>query len=104
MKAVEDTIARYSDTPFNVAQALLPAAIDASIHLDCLYFLLQREPDVLQKLISPLPAAAVAVAMDSSNNGDGDEGNGGDSNVLITGTVHSSKKQKREQNCDVVTE
>jgi hypothetical protein len=96
MEVVDDTLVRYSETPVNVAEALLPAAIDANIHLDCLYFLLRREPDVLQKLLLPLPPTAVA--MDSSNNGDGDgdEGNDGDSNVLITGTVHSSKEQKRE--------
>jgi hypothetical protein len=97
MEVVENALVRCSDTPVNVAEALLPAAIDANIHLDCLYFLLRIEPDALQKLLSPLPVAAVA--MDSSNNGDGDEGNDGDSNVLIatiTGTVHSSKKQKKE--------
>jgi hypothetical protein len=60
MEAVEDTLIRFysssDDTSsLNVADALLLAAIDENVHLDCVYFLLRRQPDVLQKLLSPLP-------------------------------------------------
>ena len=45
---VEETLARYSPTtPINITYALLLAAIDERIHLDCVYFLLRRVPDVL---------------------------------------------------------
>jgi hypothetical protein len=57
MEVVEDTLIRcYSssdDTPsLNIEDALILAAIDRYIHLDCVYFLLRREPDILQKLLS----------------------------------------------------
>jgi hypothetical protein len=63
MKVVEDTLIRYSSSsastnkpqPLNVAEALLFAAIDEDVHLDCVYFLLRRHPFVLQELLSPLP-------------------------------------------------
>jgi len=48
-EVVEKTL---SDTPCNTSEALLSAVIDERIHLDCLYFLLRREPDVLMKLLS----------------------------------------------------
>jgi hypothetical protein len=68
MKVVEDTLMRYSDTPINVVEALIMSAIDESVHLDCVYFLLRREPDVLQKLLSSTqPAVAVAAAAIASS-------------------------------------
>jgi hypothetical protein len=54
---------RYSDTPINTVEALVMSAIDETVRLDCVYFLLRREPDVLQKLLSSTqPAVAVAAA------------------------------------------
>jgi len=52
MKAIEDTLIRYSDTPINIVEALVMAAIDENIHLDGVYFLIRRQPDILQKLLS----------------------------------------------------
>jgi hypothetical protein len=56
MKIIEDTYIRcYSsadDTPpLNVVEALMTAAIDDYVHLDCVYFLLRRQPYILQKLL-----------------------------------------------------
>jgi hypothetical protein len=64
MKVIEETISRcYSSssssssdnsTPpptLNIVEALITAAIDENIHLDCINFLLRREPDILQKLL-----------------------------------------------------
>jgi hypothetical protein len=68
MEAVEGTLIRYSDTPVNIVEALVMAAIDENIHLDCVYFLIRREPDVLQKLLSSTPN-------DATGNGNGN-GNG----------------------------
>jgi hypothetical protein len=98
LKVVEDTLVRYSSSsnnkpPLNITEALMTAVIDDNVHLDCAYFLLRREPDVLQKLLSlTTPAAAT---MDSYNNNN-DEGNDGNSNVLVTRTMDSSNNQKRE--------
>ncbi|OEU10899.1 hypothetical protein FRACYDRAFT_246774 [Fragilariopsis cylindrus CCMP1102] len=36
--------------PYNVVDALVTAAIDENIHLDCVYLLMRRQPDVLVKL------------------------------------------------------
>ena len=45
---VEETLNRYSNTtPLNMHNAFMLAAIDDRIHLDCLYFLTRRHPDVM---------------------------------------------------------
>jgi hypothetical protein len=76
MQVIEDTIICYSSSgntpPLSIAKALVISATDKNIHLDCVYFLLWREPDVLQKLLSSTPVA-VAGVMDNSNNVDDDD-------------------------------
>ncbi|OEU17925.1 hypothetical protein FRACYDRAFT_238355 [Fragilariopsis cylindrus CCMP1102] len=55
MRVVEDTLIRSSSpsssadnsTQLNVVEAILTAAMDENIHLDCVYFLFRRHPDVL---------------------------------------------------------
>ena len=42
-----------SDMKLNSEDALVSAILDDTIHLDCVYFLLRRKPDILQKLLSP---------------------------------------------------
>jgi hypothetical protein len=87
------------------------AAIDEHIHLDCVYFLIRRQPDVLQNLLSstPTPPAKVAVEPNNGNNGDGDRdeegGDDGDrTNVFVSSTMHStSKKRKREYDLPVTS-
>ena len=49
-KVVEDTLIQYSSSsdnspPLNVVNALITATINENLHLDCIYFLFQREPD-----------------------------------------------------------
>ena len=63
-KIIEDTLARYysSSTPINSADALLSAAIDETVHLDGVYFLLRREPDMLHKLLSSSPSASTSTS------------------------------------------
>jgi hypothetical protein len=112
MKVVDDTLIRYSsssdndndnDTPsLNIVDALITAAIDEKVHLDCVYFLLRREPDVLKKLLSSTPAVVVVVGSNNNNHDDDDddgggggEGNDGNNNLLVTGSMNSSKKRKR---------
>merc|ERR1712032_44200 len=49
---VEEVLARYSLTiPINSTDALLLAAINERIHLDCVYFLLRRAPDALIRMV-----------------------------------------------------
>merc|ERR1711971_894691 len=51
---VEETLARYSTaTPINSKDALLLAAIDERIHLDGVYFVWRRQPDVLTRMLPP---------------------------------------------------
>jgi hypothetical protein len=54
---------------FDVVDALITATIDdENIHLDCVYFLLRSQPDVLQNLLSLTAAAAAAVAVMEDEN------------------------------------
>ncbi|OEU18796.1 hypothetical protein FRACYDRAFT_237076 [Fragilariopsis cylindrus CCMP1102] len=67
MKMIEDTFIRcYSSSddtpPLNVVEALMTAAVDEDIHLDCVYFLLRRQPDILQKLLSSASITTIATA------------------------------------------
>jgi hypothetical protein len=43
---------------YNIVDALVTAAIDEDIHLDCVYFLLRRHPDVLHKLLLSSPSSS----------------------------------------------
>ena len=61
-KIIEDTLARYSSTPINSADALLSAAFDETVHLDGVYFLLRRDPDMLHKLLSSSPSASTSTS------------------------------------------
>jgi hypothetical protein len=104
MEVVEETLIRSSssdDTPINITQALLSAAIDENVHLDCVYFLLRRQPDVLVKLLSSTPVAAAA-ATESNNNNDGNEGGDGNSNVSVTRTLNSKKNGRDNYSCATV--
>jgi len=50
MNDVCDVLARYADTtPINASEASLFAAANENSHLDCLYFLFQREPNLFIK-------------------------------------------------------
>ena len=78
MKVVEDTLICYyssnNTSLANISEALITAAINKNIHLDCVYVLIQRQPDILQKLLP----STMQVAAGSNNNNDEDgcdEGN-----------------------------
>ncbi|OEU12766.1 hypothetical protein FRACYDRAFT_244039 [Fragilariopsis cylindrus CCMP1102] len=100
IKMIEDTFIRcYSSSddtpPLNVEEALLWAAINENIQLDCVYFLLRRQPDMLQKLLLSASMTLIAEPNKNIDDDDGDDGNDGVShnNLLVTGTI---KKRKRE--------
>jgi hypothetical protein len=67
MRIVDDTLIRYSDTPINTTEALIMAAMNKNIHLECIYFLIRRQPDILHKLLSSKQATTVtAMTVDNS--------------------------------------
>ncbi|OEU17918.1 hypothetical protein FRACYDRAFT_238348 [Fragilariopsis cylindrus CCMP1102] len=51
IKVVEKCLSDSSDKPNSFSEAFLSAAVNEDIHLDCVYFLLRRDPDMLQKLL-----------------------------------------------------
>ena len=77
--AIERTLANCSS--YNTEEAIVLAATSDEIHLDGVYFLLRREPDVLAKMLS-LPS--------SSSSSSSIEGEGGKST-----TAGLTKKRKR---------
>jgi hypothetical protein len=97
MKIIEDTPARCytssDNTPtLNIEEALILAAIDKHIHLDCVYFLLRREPGVLQKLLS-----STTVTMNNNNtNKDNNNGNRNENDYLSKVIKINPKKRKRK--------
>jgi hypothetical protein len=118
MNVIEETLLdcqRRSDDnnnnntgPYNIVDTLITAAIDEGVHLDYVYFLLRRHPDVLIQLLS---STSVAVAgPNNTNNGGGgdDDGNnrhvGTDitsataSNYIIDANSELSVKQQQEDN------
>ena len=97
MTGIEDTLTRYSDsTPLNVVEALITAAIDEDIHLDCVYYLIRREPNVLQKLLSPTVAV---VAFDNNDDGSTNTNDVGSPETIVT-KITGPKKRKRKDKKD----
>ena len=70
MRIVEDTL-NNSVIHLNIVEAVVTAAIDGNVHLDCVYFLLRREPHVWVRLLSER----------HNNNNGGGGGSGGDGGV-----------------------
>jgi len=84
------------EAPIHITEALVIAAIDENIHWDCAYFLLRREPDVLQKLLqSTPPAAGSSYNHDGDDDDDDDEGNDGSNDVL--GCKNDELEQKTKE-------
>jgi hypothetical protein len=93
MRVIEEILILYSSssdnsTPLNVVDALITAAIDEDIHLDCVYFLLRRQPDVLIKLLSGSSSSCPTSASASASEGDTNGNNN---------TRDSSKAKKRKR-------
>ena len=116
MKVIEDTLIHYTssdNTPINFVEALLIAAIDDNIHLDCVYFILRRHPDLLVTLLLSSTPAAASTSMTGSNNNsneddaDNDEGGDGNSDTLVTKRTldyqeTKERTMKQNQPCDII--
>ena len=105
MEVVEDALAQVSlTTPINTVEAVVLAATDPNIQLDCLYFLIQRRPDVLlsssgnsSRTLVPSSRSTVNSSVvhdddddddDSEDNIEGDGNNGGLENYHTKKTNH----------------
>jgi hypothetical protein len=103
MAGVEETLTRYNScsdntSPLNIMEAFKAAVIDESVHIDCLYFLMQREPCVLQKLLSLKPEAMLESGMDSTNSIIGNKNSNSSSDDENDKTGKRKRKENTEQN------
>lgn len=90
LKAAENALAKCSDEPLvNTAAATVLAAVDDAVSLDGVYFLLRRQPDTLQKLLSG-----------KNNNSDVNNGGGKKRGGDIATTATAGSKRKRNQKED----
>ena len=93
-KVVEQVLIDSSDNPYDAVEASVAAAIDENVDLDGVFFLLRRQPDILQKLLSASPPNDSGTCDDNKNGCDGNDGVGGGV-TGITGTGSSGRKRKR---------
>jgi len=89
MEAVETVLADSSNNPYNTEHALISATVDDCIDLDGGYFLLRREPDVLQKILS---VSTVEVRNSKKNK----RNDGSDNSVAM---IEARKRKKRRTKC-----
>jgi len=104
MDVIEKTFTNYDNTPYNIVDILLSTASDENLSLDGVYFLLRREPDILQKMLSSSTTSTTkkntntALVTGPNHNTykskDSDKDNKNSSGVMIS-TV-DSRKRKRE--------
>jgi hypothetical protein len=102
MMVISDTLNNPVTYPLNSADALLSAAIDDRIHLDCVYLLVRREPDILQKLLSQ--SLAVVTSAGSNNNNSNNNNNNNTQNddgtslcKLVENKLDSTTERKRKR-------
>jgi hypothetical protein len=106
MEVVEDTLIRYTSssssldsnkttTRLNIVDALLSAAIDENVHLDCVYVLMRRHPDMLMKLLPQLSSGMSSTTIVSASKNNDDDANG-NANSNANGTSTSTSKNDDE--------
>jgi len=67
------TAATTTATQLRTVEALIVACTDETIHLDCVFFLLRREPHILNGVVVPTPS----VSKDNDDDGTDDDNNTG---------------------------
>ena len=71
IEIVEETLIRYSTTtPINMHKALVVAVTDERIHVDCLYFLMRRNPNVMLGIIHRRSGTMMS-SINNQNDGNG---------------------------------
>ena len=84
MNIVKETLIRYSTTqPINIPYALMLAATDGRIHLDCLYFLTRRHPDAILGMLRQRSGTMISTSSTTINN---QNDSNGTSNVVSNNT------------------
>ena len=53
-KPNSNNIGESTMLPYNITEALISAAVDETIHFDCVFFLLRRHPDILMQILNYL--------------------------------------------------
>ena len=86
----------FSGDPYDPIQALLVAATNETIELDCVYFVLRREPDLLAKL---LPSLGGCRNRDRYNRNGSDGSNRGSANNSNTTTKYNRESYFQEILC-----
>eukprot|EP00751_Fragilariopsis_kerguelensis_P024161 CAMPEP_0170860614 /NCGR_PEP_ID=MMETSP0734-20130129/17617_1 /TAXON_ID=186038 /ORGANISM="Fragilariopsis kerguelensis, Strain L26-C5" /LENGTH=186 /DNA_ID=CAMNT_0011234325 /DNA_START=707 /DNA_END=1267 /DNA_ORIENTATION=+ len=76
MDVIEKTFTNYDNTPYNIVDI---SASDENLSLDGVYFLLRREPDILQKMLS---SSTTSTTKKNTNT------------ALVTGPNHNTYKSK----------
>jgi hypothetical protein len=100
MMIISDTLNNPGTVPLNSADAILSAAIDGSIHLDCVYLLVRREPDILQKLLSQSLAVVTSAGSNNSNNNNNNNTKNDDGTSpckLVENKLDSTTERKRKR-------
>ena len=73
---VEDVLSRYAGTtPINTMDAVLAAAMDPEIHVDAVYFLTSRQPDVLISMMKSSKTDCSSINNDHVTHGQDTENN-----------------------------
>ena len=94
MDVVEDVLSRYSGTtPINTMDAILAAAMDPEIHVDGVYFLTRRQPDVLISMIKSSQMNSSSInnndhathGQDTKNNNNDNSSDGDNGNTIKNG-------------------
>ena len=84
MHIVEETLIRYSTTqPINIPYALILAATDDRIHLNCLYFLTRRHPDAMLGMLRQRSGTMISTSSTTINN---QHDSNGTSNIVSNNT------------------
>ena len=93
---VEETLARYSDTVLpDIPKALILAATDERIHLDCVYFLMKRQPDVVLGLLPRYRQESRRSSSSSDKNATNRTSNSNNNDDISRILRRSTRKRKR---------
>ena len=91
MKIVEETLAGYPDPPLNNASLMIHTATNHQKfnHLDCVYFLIRRQPDKVMDWRLPITNKD-----DATDDADVDADNTG--RKMLSNRSEDNRKRKRE--------
>ena len=112
---IEKTLTEYytpnddanANKPYNTVDILLSTASDENLSLDGVYFLLRREPDILQKMLASSPTSTLTTKTKKSTevvtgpnhnthpSHDSDKDNNNNSSGVMISTIDSRKRKRK---------